>query len=142
MCCAQGSTVTRKMHTQRKAVIACITSRLAELPDLQVEKPLPENFLEKQEEVAGVAQALVDPVVTLLQQWVYWTPDRNDWRQASAESVCSLMAACPDVVQRFAHVLVSVLGAEKPGQRLLAVDVCLALAEAFPGQVPVQARIP
>ena len=55
--------------------------------------------------------------------------------------VCALLGACPDVVQRFANVLVSFLGAEKPGQRLLAVDVCLALAEAFPGQVPVQARI-
>jgi len=142
MRCAQGSTVTRVMHTRRKAVIACITGRLAALPDLLVEKPLPENFFEEnKEEVPGAAQALADPVVTLLQQWVYWTPDRNDWRQASAESVCALLGACPDVVQRFAHVLVSFLGAEKPGQRLLAVDVCLALAEAFPGQVPVQARI-
>merc|ERR1719174_705827 len=81
MRCAQGSTVTRVMHTRRKAVIACITGRLAQNEDLLVEKPLPENFLEKQEEVPGVAQALADPVVALLQQWIFWTPDRNDWRQ-------------------------------------------------------------
>jgi hypothetical protein len=138
---AQGASVTRKMHAQRKAVIACIAARLAEFPDLLVENPLPENFFEKQEEVPGVGQALADPVVALLQQWIYWTPDRNDWRQASAESVCSLMASVPDVVERFTNVLVSFLNAEKPGQRLLALDICLALAEKFPGKVPVQSRI-
>ena len=91
------------MHTRRKAVIACITGRLAALPDLLVEKPLPENFFEEnKEEVPGAAQALADPVVTLLQQWVYWTPDRNDWRQASAESVppLSFRSQRPQCTQR------------------------------------------
>merc|ERR550514_3026 len=114
MRCAQGASVTRKMHAQRKNVIACITGRLAELPDLLVETPLPEDLSEKQEEVPGVAQALADPVVTLLQQWIFWTPDRNDWRQASAESVCGVLAACSDIVPRFSNVLATFLTAEKP----------------------------
>jgi hypothetical protein len=139
MRCAQGSHVTKAMHAIRKQVLGVLASTLRKYPELS------ERVEAKtEEESPGAAGAVADPVVVMLQHWVFWTPDRTDWRVATAESVVTLLKACPEeseVVRRFAPILSQFMVAEKTAARLLAIDVSLAVADAFPGKVSVQAQI-
>jgi len=148
-----GSAVTKALTNTRKAVVQLVCEIITALPALTlVENPqrpaAPEGegvvIKEEEEEDATndkAKEALADPVKTLLEHWVYWTPERAEWRIATCESICQIVTVCASVLPRFSFFLQKLLLAERPTQRMLAVDVSIALAEAFPGKVPVQEQI-